>query len=347
MNKSAYAVILAGGKGERFWPLSTPAYPKPFLKFFSVQSLLQQTFDRARRLVPDENIFLVVGEQHEQLSREQLPALQENNLLLEPEGRDTSAAIGYASLHLPSDALMLILPADHLIPDTDAFVNTMRVGVEFVLANNAVATFGIKTIRPETNYGYVKASPENLGTHDAPVYKAERFIEKPDRERAEHFFYDPLYYWNSGMFLWQVSTIQELIAKHLPDLWKALNEIKEETDREVIRKKYSELQRISIDFGVMEKADNVVVVPASFAWDDVGTWNSLFRILSPNEEGNLVQGEHINLDTSGSIIYSDNNALIATAGLKDVIIVQKNGKTLVCTREYADRLKELLAKLPK
>jgi mannose-1-phosphate guanylyltransferase len=207
MNKPAYAVILAGGKGERFWPLSTPEYPKPFLKFFSVQSLLQQTFDRARRLVPDENIFLVVGEQHEQLSREQLPALQESNLLLEPEGRDTSAAIGFASLHLPSDALMLILPADHLIPDTDSFVNTMRVGVEFVLGNNAVATFGIKTVRPETNYGYVKASPENLGSHDAPVFRAEKFTEKPDHVRAEKFFHDPLYYWNSGMFLWQVSTI--------------------------------------------------------------------------------------------------------------------------------------------
>ena len=346
MSKSAYAVILAGGKGERFWPLSTPEYPKPFLKFFSVQSLLQQTFDRARRLVPDENIFLVVGEQHEQLSREQLPALQENNLLLEPEGRDTSAAIGYASLHLPTDALMLILPADHLIPDTDAFVNTMRVGVEFVLGNDAVATFGIKTIRPETNYGYVKASPENLGTHDGPVFRVERFVEKPDRHSAEQFFHDPLYYWNSGMFLWKVSTIQELIARHLPDLWNALNEIKQETDREVIRKKYSELQRISIDFGVMEKADNVVVIPASFAWDDVGTWNSLFRILPPNEEGNLVQGQYVGLDTADSIVYSE-NGLIATAGLKDIIIVQKNGTTLVCSREYADRLKELLAKLPK
>jgi mannose-1-phosphate guanylyltransferase len=346
MNKSAYAVILAGGKGERFWPLSTAEYPKPFLKFFSVQSLLQQTFDRARRLVPDENIFLVVGEQHEQWSRDQLPALQENNLLLEPEGRDTSAAIGFASLHLPSDALMLILPADHLIPDTDAFVNTMRVGVEFVLSNNAVATFGIRTIRPETNYGYVKASPENLGTHDAQVFRAEKFIEKPDHERAEKFFHDPLYYWNSGMFLWQVSTIQELIAKHLPDLWDALNQIIQEVDREVARRKYSELQRISIDFGVMEKADNVVVIPASFAWDDVGTWNSLFRILPPNEEGNLVQGESVSLDTTNSIVYSE-NGLIATAGLKDVIIVQKNGKTLVCTRQYADRLKELLAKLPK
>lgn len=346
MNKAVYAVILAGGKGERFWPLSTPEYPKPFLRFFSVQSLLQQTFDRARRLVPDENIFLVVGEQHEQLSREQLPALQQSNVLLEPEGRDTSAAIGFASLNLPPDALMLVLPADHLIPDTDAFVNTMRNGVEFVLRNNALATFGIKPTRPETNYGYVKAAPENLGTHEAPVFAVESFVEKPDRQRAEHFFRDPFYYWNSGMFLWKVSAIQELMAKYLSDLWTALNQIHLETDREVIKKEYSQLQRISIDFGVMEKADNVVVVPASFAWDDVGTWNSLTRILPLDEERNLVSGQHVGLDTSDSVIYSE-NGIIATAGLKDLIIVQKNGKTLVCTLEYADRLKELLEKLPK
>ena len=346
MNKAVYAVILAGGKGERFWPLSTPENPKPFLFFFSVRSLLQQTFDRARRLVPDENIFLVVGEQHEQQSREQLPALQSSNLLLEPTGRDTSAAIGYASLYLPSDALMLVLPADHLIPDTDAFVNTMRVAVEFVLQKNMLVTFGIKPIRPETNYGYVNAAPENLGSHDAPVFAVERFVEKPDQQRADHFFRDPFYYWNSGMFLWKVSAIQELLATHLPDVWNTLNRLKEEQDKEVFRREYSELKRISIDFGVMEKAKNVAVVPVTFPWDDVGTWNSLSRILPLDEERNLSWGEHIGLDTKDCVIYSDSQ-IIATAGLRNIVVIQKDGKTLVCTREYADRLKELLAKLPK
>ncbi len=345
MNKAVYAVILAGGKGERFWPLSTPENPKPFLRFFSVRSLLQQTFDRARKLVPDENILLVVGEQHEHHSREQLPALQPSNLLLEPTGRDTSAAIGFASLHLPTDALMLVLPADHLIPDTDAFVNTMRVGVEFVLQKNKLATFGIKPTRPETNYGYVNASHENLNKADAPVFPVKRFVEKPDQQRAQEFFHDPSYFWNSGMFLWKVSAIQNLLEHHLPELWKTLLQLKEEQDREIFREKYSELQRISIDFGVMEKADNVVVIPTTFPWDDVGTWNSLSRILPVDEEGNLTWGEHVGLDTTECIIYSENQ--IATAGLRNIIVIQKDGKTLVCTREYADRLKELLAKLPK
>jgi mannose-1-phosphate guanylyltransferase len=306
---------------------------------------LQQTFDRARELVPEENIFLVVGQQHQHLSSEQLPALKQENLLLEPTGRDTSAAIGYASLHLPSDALMLVLPADHLIPDSDAFVNTMRIGVEFVLQHEMLATFGIKPIRPETNYGYVYAAPENLGTHGAPVFAVEKFIEKPDQERAEHFFRDPFYYWNSGMFLWKVSAIQDLLQKHLPELWQTLVRLKDEKDLETFSKEYSQLQRISIDFGVMEKADNVVVVPATFPWDDVGTWNSLSRILPVDEERNLIWGEHISLDTTDSIIYTETQIL--TAGLHNIIIIQKDGKTLVCTREYADRLKELLAKLPK
>jgi mannose-1-phosphate guanylyltransferase len=343
--KPVYAVILAGGKGERFWPLSTPENPKPFLRFFSVRSLLQQTFDRARELVPVENIFLIVGQQHQQLSSEQLPALKQENLLIEPTGRDTSAAIGYASLHLPSDALMLVLPADHLIPDKDAFVNTMRTGVEFVLKHDMLATFGIKPVRPETNYGYVLAAPENLGTHDAPVFAVEKFIEKPNQERAGQFFRDPFYYWNSGMFLWKVSAIQDLLQKHLPDLWQTLVKLKDEKDPETFAREYSELQRISIDFGVMEKANNVVVVPATFPWDDVGTWNSLSRILPVDEDRNLTWGEHISLDTTDSIIYTETQIL--TAGLHNIIIIQKDGKTLVCSREYADRLKELLAKLPK
>jgi mannose-1-phosphate guanylyltransferase len=345
MSKSVYAVILAGGRGERFWPLSTPENPKPFLRFFSVRSLLQQTFDRARRLVPDDRIFLVVGEQHEALAKEQLPALESSHLLLEPSGRDTAAAIGYASLHIPENALMLVLPADHLIPDTDAFVNTMRTGLEYVLKHDVLATFGIRPTRPETNYGYVKAAPENLGSHEFPLFAVERFVEKPDRERAQQFFREPFYFWNSGMFLWRVSDIQKLMARLLPELWKGLLKAhNEQDDRDAFRETYSGLERISIDYGVMEKAENVIIVPASFAWDDVGTWNSLMRILPLNEDGNLIWGEHAGLETSNCTIYSDDQ-MIVTAGIQDLIIVQKAGKILICTREYADRLKELLAKL--
>lgn len=335
---------MAGGKGERFWPLSTPENPKPFLRFFSDRSLLQQTFDRARKLAPVERIFLVAGRQHEALCREQLPELPQTQLLLEPTGRDTAAAIGYASLHLPADAFMLVLPADHLIPDTEQFAKDVNAALAHLGKHESLATFGIKPDRPETNYGYLKALPVNTGTPDSPVYQVERFVEKPDLKRAEEFFRLPGYYWNSGIFLWRVSLIQNLIERLVPDLWKGLQSLKAQPSNfDAI---YSGLPRISIDFGVMEKAPSVVVAPAHFRWDDIGTWLSLLRILDVNPDRNLVWGSHTGLDTTDCIIYGESHT-IATAGVRDLIIVQRGNNTLICSRDYANRLKELLSKLPQ
>lgn len=345
MTLPLYAVILAGGKGERFWPLSTPELPKPFLRFFSDRSLLQQTYDRACRLASPDHVYLIVGEQHEKISREHLPELTARQLLLEPTGRDTAAAIGYASMHLPEDALMLVLPADHLIPDSEAFAATMRGAAEFLSSQDGLVTFGIKPVRPETNYGYLKSLSVNAGTSGFPVHPIDRFVEKPDRSRAEQYAQDSQYYWNSGIFLWRVSRIRQLIAQHLPELWSGLKALTAEMDPQRARDKYSALQRISIDFGVMEKAEKVFVIPASFVWDDIGTWNSLLRVLPADNQGNLLRGQVAALDTSNCIIYTDSHTM-AVAGIHDLIIVQQGGKTLVCTREYADRLKELLAKLP-
>ena len=346
MSLPLYAVILAGGKGERFWPLSMPENPKPFLRFFSDRSLLQQTYDRACRLTSPDHVYLIAGQQHELLSREQLPELSVRHLLLEPGGRDTAAAIGYASLHLPVDALMLVLPADHLIPDSAAFAATIHGAAEFLARLDGLITFGIRPVRPETNYGYLKSRAENSGSAEFPVHPIDRFVEKPDRVRAEQYSRDPQYYWNSGIFLWRVSRIQDMMARHLPDLWTGLKDLAAEKDPARAKEKYVRLQRISIDFGVMEKADHVFVVPAPFLWDDIGTWNSLLRVLPPDADGNLTKGNIVSLDTSNCILYTDSHTM-ATAGIHDLIIVQQGGKTLICTREYADRLKELLVKLPQ
>ncbi len=345
MMDSVFAVILAGGKGERFWPLSKPETPKPFLQFFSDRSLLQQTFDRAQELVPVDQIYLIAGEQHESLSRKQLPQLDDSRLLLEPAGRDTAAAIGLASLHLPEDALMLVLPADHLIPDTASFVRTMQSAVAFIREHGGPCTFGIKPERPDTNYGYIEATGENLAGVEVPVYPVRTFIEKPELRRAEEFIRKLYYYWNSGMFLWKVSRIRELIAKHLPELWIGLQQVIDSRGKQSFRRLYESLPRISIDYGVMQKADRVVVVPAPFAWDDIGTWNSLLRVLPADSQGNLVRGAHAGLDTSDCIIYAESHT-IATAGVHDLVIVQSGNQILVCNREYASRLKELLGKLP-
>ena len=341
---SLYVVILAGGKGERFWPLSKPETPKPFLQFFSDRSLLQQTFDRARALVPAERIYLIVGEQHESISRNQLPQLDDARLLLEPAGRDTAAAIGYASMHLPEDALMLVLPADHLIPDTVSFVRTMSHAVSFALEHGGPCTFGIRPERPDTSYGYIEATGENLSSSEIPIYPVQAFIEKPGLQSAEEFIRKPYYYWNSGMFLWKVSRIRELIARHLPELWTGLQHVVALRGKPQFRGLYESLPRISIDYGVMQKADRVVVVPATFSWDDIGTWNSLLRVLPADREGNLIRGAFTGLDTSDCIIYAESHT-IATAGVHNLVIVQSGDQILVCSREYASRLKELLGKL--
>ncbi len=342
--KNLYPVILAGGKGERFWPLSTPENPKPFLRFFSDRSLLQQTFDRAKLLATDSNILLVVGKQHLEISRRQLPELAPSQILLEPVGRDTAAAIGYASLQLPSDGLMLVLPADHLIPDSKGFADTVSQAAIFVKKQDMLATFGIHPVRPEVNYGYIHASLRNLGTNLFPVYEVERFVEKPDRARARKYIRQKSYYWNSGIFLWTVSRIRELLELHLPELWTELHQITNVTDTE-FQLRYANLPRISIDFGVMEKAKGVAVIPASFAWDDIGTWNSLLRVLPADTQGNLIRGKHISIDTKNSIIHAEDH-LIATAGVENLVIVQHGNQILICTRDYADRLKDLLSKIP-
>jgi mannose-1-phosphate guanylyltransferase len=327
-----YVVILAGGKGERFWPLSTPENPKPFLKFFSDRSLLQQTFDRARSFVPSERIVLVVGKQHERISKEQLPELSSDQILLEPAARDTAAAIGFASLHLPEDAFMLVLPADHLIPDQDAFANDIRIAADFAEEHGGPVIFGILPDRPETGYGYIQAGKTPFASQ---IYSVERFVEKPDRSKAMEYLQEGSYYWNGGIFLWSVSRIQELLEQHLPELWSGLKS----------NQKYETLQRISIDFGVMQKADRVVMVRTSFRWDDVGSWNSLPRILKTDEQGNLVWGEQVGLETTNCILYAESLTMV-TAGIKDLVIVQRGDHVLICHKDYADRLKELLAKLP-
>jgi len=340
MSDSLYIVILAGGKGERFWPLSTPETPKPFLQFFSQMSLLQQTFHRARKLVPASQILLVVGEQHEKISHEQLPDLPADRVVLEPAARDTAAAIGYAAMQLPADSLMLVLPADHLIPDEDQFVDCVRSAAAFVAAHGGPCTFGIRPDRPETGYGYVKAAASSVSDG---IFSVDQFIEKPDRATAEKYVRHGSYYWNSGIFLWKVSRIQELIRMHLPDLWNGLQKLNPARDE--FHRLYQELPRISIDFGVMQKADRVVVFPATFRWDDIGSWNSLPRILPTDGDGNLVWGSHTSLDSLNCILYSESLTMV-TAGIRDLIVVQRGSHILICHKDHADRLKELLAKLP-
>ena len=349
MVRDAYAVIMAGGRGERFWPLSSKHLPKPFLPLFGQETMIQETVKRISPLIPRERILIVLAETHLSVARAQLPGIPSHNFIAEPVGRDTAACIGLASLHIARrdrNAVVVVLAADHSIAGREAFAATIDDCLNFLTSHDYIITIGIKPDRPETGYGYIEAGGEIASGTDRLFYRAARFVEKPDSVQAENYLAAGNYYWNSGIFVWKNSTIQESIASYMPPLWEGLLRINSSLgSREeavVMRREFAHFGRISIDYGVLEKSPAVAVTPASFGWDDLGTWTALERVLDPDEFHNVMVGKHVGKDTAGCIIYSKNQ-LVATLGVKDLVIVQAEGKLLVCHKEKAPFLKEIVA----
>ncbi|MDE2483974.1 MAG: mannose-1-phosphate guanylyltransferase [candidate division NC10 bacterium] len=344
---SVFAVVLAGGKGERFWPVSTDARPKAFLRLIGSESLLQATVRRVRLLLPWAQTAVVVEEKQAGLVREQLPELPTVNLLLEPQGRDTASAIGLASLYLERlhpEATMIVLPADHYVPDGEAFVAVLRRALELLASHHdGVVALGIPPTRPETGYGYLEVG-EPL-TQPPGAFHVHRFLEKPDRRAAEHLATDGRHYWNSGIFLWRNSTIQSLLAQHMLDVWAGLCRIREAWGtQEVLVREYSAFQRQSIDYGVLERMERgVAMVRADLVWDDLGAWDALARVQPVDESGNVVVGEVQSLDTTQSIIVS-NGPRVATVGLSEMIVVASHDGVLVCPKGRAQEVRRLVRK---
>jgi mannose-1-phosphate guanylyltransferase len=342
-----YAVIMAGGRGERFWPLSTNKLPKPFIPLLGATSLLQDTASRIQPLVPFEKILISIGAEHYEIARQQLPEIPEKNFIVEPMGRDTSACLGFCALHIEqrdADAIMLALPADHFIGDSATYRKVLATGIENLEGSTGMV-FGIPPTRPETGYGYILAE-KAAGSADArPVV---RFIEKPDAATATQYLASGNYFWNSGMFLWKNRTLLDLFEKHMPETYAGLCKlrplIEKEESREELRHIFSTLPRISIDFGIMEKTSGLKLVPAQFGWDDIGSWASLERALPPDTQGNIVQGHHIALDSNNCVIYAQSGT-VATFGVSDLVIVEAYGKVLVCSKEKAADLKKLVGSL--
>ena len=342
-----YAVIMAGGRGERFWPLSTNRLPKPFIPLLGSDSLLQNTVSRIQPLVPHERIIISIGAEHFDAAREQLPEIPKENFLVEPFGRDTSACLGFCALHLEQrdgNAVMLALPADHYVADGDAYRETIQAGLDSLEGSNGVV-FGITPTRPETGYGYILTEKPADGGKALPVV---RFVEKPNAATAARYLAEGGYYWNSGMFLWKNRTLLGLFEKFMPDTCAALNRLRpligDETAGEEIRNIFSTLPRISIDFGIMEKTDGLRLIPAGFGWDDIGSWGAIGRALTPDANGNIIQGQAAVLETENCVIYSQSDT-IAAFGVSDLVIVQAYGKILVTSRDKAADLKKLVATL--
>ncbi len=348
MTNKCYAVIMAGGRGERFWPLSKKTLPKPFIPLLKKETMIQETVERIKPLIPEERIIIVLSQDHFPVAQQQLPEIPVENFVIEPFGRDTAACIGLASLYIgrkDKDASMIVLAADHLIDDREAFFRTVTSSLKFLASNDYIVTVGIKPTRPETGYGYIELG-EKLGSIDnESFFGVKKFVEKPRLSTASDYLKTDRYCWNSGMFIWRNSTIQKSLSVYMPELWDGLMRINEclgsEKEEEVIKKEFSQFARVSVDYGVLEKASQVVVIPASFNWDDVGTWTALERVYSLDESDNVVVGKHVGRDTHGCIVFS-RDQLVATLGVKDLVIVHAKGKILVCHKEKAPYLKEIV-----
>jgi len=351
-----YALILAGGSGERFWPLSRRATPKQLLKLFGEETLLQAALSRLDGTLPAENILVLTNFEQEAAVREliggQLPT---ENIVTEPAKRDTAAAIalavGWIAARDP-DASMAVLPADHLVQDNAAFSATLTTALEVAENTDAVVTIGIKPTWPCPSYGYIeragKADIEGLES-DVPVFEVVRFREKPDAETAQEFLDAGNFSWNSGMFIWSLKTVIAEFRKHVPALADFVEEVRRATDlSSLLTEKFCKLEKISIDFALMEKASRVVNIEATFKWDDVGSWISVARYLEADSEDNRSNAGILQMNSANNVVYcEDPGSRVALLGVEDLIVVQTGDALLVAHRDKADEIKKLTEGLPE
>ncbi|HXN07993.1 MAG TPA: mannose-1-phosphate guanylyltransferase/mannose-6-phosphate isomerase [Nitrospiria bacterium] len=353
-----YAVVLAGGVGTRFWPISRELYPKQLLKIGGEVSLIQQSIVRIQSLIPADRISIVTNTRHYESIRQELGLLgasksgfKEVHFVLEPEGKNTAPAIGLAALHLrrkDPKGVMVILTADHVIKEKEEFLKNIREAVEIAESGHLV-TFGIVPTRPETGFGYIKIS-EQPSAKIKNGYRVEKFVEKPDLALAEEYLAKGGYYWNGGIFAWRADVILREIEAHLPDLYKHLLVIETALgtpeENEVIKSVYEQIEGISIDYGVLEKSKIGVMLPATMGWTDVGSWSALDEVLPKDKNKNIISGNVIDINSKNSIIYADKR-LVATIGLEDMVVVDTPDATLVCHKRNAQDVKKIVDEIKK
>jgi mannose-1-phosphate guanylyltransferase/mannose-6-phosphate isomerase len=358
-----YAVIIAGGPGTRFWPVSREQMPKQLLKIGGDDTLILQTVSRVLPLVRIDDVFIVANRALAESIGYQLSAKfnrsWDGNFILEPEAKNTAPALGLAALHLERldpESIMVVLPADHSIRKTGEFLNLVKKADE-AARQNYLVTLGIKPDRPETGYGYIKAGKvlegsggKGQGAGDEEVYRVEAFVEKPNIETAKKYLTDGSYYWNSGIFVWKTRTFLAEIEKLQPSLYQGLVEIRKSigTDQEadVIKEVFKKLDSLSIDYAVMEKTDRAAVIPADIGWSDVGSWAALDDVSERDKSGNVIIGNVIDIGSNDSIIYAEKR-LVATIGLKSAVVVDTPDATLVCSKDRAQDVKKVVEELKK
>ena len=351
MNKNNYAVIMAGGIGSRFWPMSKASLPKQFLDILGTgETLIQQTFRRLQKICPAENILIVTNKNYKNLCLEQLADVVEKNILCEPAMRNTAPCVAYAAFKIQSenpDANMVIAASDHIITKEDEFVRVMNDCLEVSATNDVLLTIGITPSRPDTGYGYIQFIDQGLAKNKK-VRKVKTFTEKPNQELALNFIDSGDFLWNSGIFVWSAKSITLAYRKYLHDMYAVFEEGKSfyntEEEEEYIDRVFPGCKNISIDYGVMEKSDKVYVYPADFGWSDLGTWGSLYTHLELDEHQNAIQGNKVMLyNSSDNIVNVPKDKLVVLQGLSGYIVVESEGTLLVCKKEDEQQIKQFVA----
>ncbi len=356
-----FVIIMAGGRGERFWPVSRQKTPKQLLTLLGDRSFLQQAVDRVLPVVPLKNIFIITNEVQAPQVRQQLPKLPKENVVAEPVGRDTCAAVtlGAAIVGARSTTgVMAVLPADHVIPEAKKFQQVLTDSFDLASRGQVIVTIGVRPTEPNTGYGYIHVGeplppPHGVKAYKTTFFKAERFVEKPHFDQAVEYLNSGHHRWNAGMFIWSFVTVTQGLEKHQPEMAAACQRWFKAAGTssklaKVLAKEYPEIKKISIDFALMEHAQNVVVADGSFEWDDLGSWTALARHIKPDAEGNCAVADFIHVDAARNVVYDarvKNRTPIAIVGLRDSIIVQTDDATLVAHKGQSQKVKELVAKL--
>lgn len=343
-----YLVILAGGAGTRFWPISNEALPKQFLDILDCgRTLIQLTADRFKGIVPAENIWVVTSEAYGDIAKEQLPEIPAENILCEPCRRNTAPCICYVSWKIKKrnpKANVVVSPADHMVPDTRAFQEAIVDAVSFASETDSIVTLGLKPTRPETGYGYIKADLSFSSSRKNNIFRVDEFKEKPTLDVAQEYVKQPNYLWNSGIFVWNVSTVVNAFRVYQPEISEIFEELLPVYDtpqeKECINEMFPKCPDISVDYAIMEKAEEIFVYPATFPWSDLGTWKSLREQHAKDPYGNVSIGENIHLfDTYNSIVHACGKQRVVVQGLDGYVVAEHNGQLLICKLSEEQRIK--------
>lgn len=346
-NKNYYAILMAGGVGSRFWPVSTQNFPKQFHDMLGTgETLIQKTFNRLANLIPAENIFILTNERYNDLVFEQLPGVTKRQVVLEPAMRNTAPCILYAALKIQKeneDAVMIVAPSDHWIEDEQAFSDNVQTAFDFCESNNALMTLGITPTFPNTGYGYIEFDKSS----DSEIKSVDQFREKPDYETAKTFIEQGNFLWNAGIFMWSAKTVVSAFKRNQPELFELFESgysvYNTEFEDDFIKENYPKAENISVDYALMEKSDNVHVIPATFDWNDLGTWGSLYDKLDKDEDSNAVVNSRVLAENaSGNMIRSKKDKIVVVDGLKDYIIVDKDEVLLIFPKAKEQDIKKVL-----